>query len=137
MRRHLAQAGLRWSVGRVTLLMLLSASVALAIAMKFDLIPGLIALLIACAVGALPYLYILRRRTKRFRKFEENLPDALDSLLGPCAPGIPSRRLWKSWPKSPSSRLQPKCARRRRMVTSELPGTTRWRISPNAFRCWK
>ena len=50
MRRHLAQAGLSWSVGRVTLLMLLSASVALAIAMRFEIIPGLIAMLIACVV---------------------------------------------------------------------------------------
>src|SRR5260370_39248392 len=60
MSRHLAQAGLRWSVGRVTLLMLLSASGALAIAMEVDFIPGLIGMLIACGVGALPYLYILR-----------------------------------------------------------------------------
>src|SRR6266478_5003981 len=66
MRRHLAQAGLNWSVGRVTLVMLLSASVALAVAMRFDVIPGLIAMLVACAVGVLPYLYILRRRAKRF-----------------------------------------------------------------------
>lgn len=89
MRRHLAQAGLNWSVGRVTLLMLLSASVALAIAMRFDIIPGLVALLIACAVGVLPYLYILRRRAKRFRKFEENFPDALDSLARALRAGHP------------------------------------------------
>jgi len=89
MRRHLAQAGLRWSVGRVTLLMLLSASVALAIAMEFDFIPGLLGMLIACGVGALPYLYILRRRAKRFLKFEENFPDALDSLARALRAGHP------------------------------------------------
>jgi tight adherence protein B len=89
MRRHLAQAGLNWSVGRVTLVMLLSASVALAIAMRFDVIPGLVAMLIACAVGILPYLYILRRRAKRFVKFEENFPDALDSLARALRAGHP------------------------------------------------
>ncbi len=89
MRRHLAQAGLTWSVGRVTLLMLLSASVALAVAMRFDIIPGLIGMAIACAVGVLPYLYILRRRSKRFLKFEENFPDALDSLARAMRAGHP------------------------------------------------
>ena len=80
MRRHLQQADLGWSVGRVTMLMLLAASVALAIAMREDRIPGIVAVLLAVLVGALPYLYIVRRRAKRFRQFEENFPDALDSL---------------------------------------------------------
>jgi len=80
MRRHLEQADLSWSVGRVTMLMLLASSVALAIAMREDRIPGIVAVLIAVLVGFLPYLYIARRRAKRFRQFEENFPDALDSL---------------------------------------------------------
>ncbi len=41
MHRHLQQAGLTWSVGRVTLLMLLASSVALGFAMQFEWIPGL------------------------------------------------------------------------------------------------
>ncbi|HEV2690201.1 MAG TPA: type II secretion system F family protein [Bryobacteraceae bacterium] len=89
MHRHLIQADLRWSVGRITLLMLLTASVTLAIAMRYDLIPGWAALLIAAAVGSLPYLYILRRRAKRFRQFEENFPDALDSLSRSLRAGHP------------------------------------------------
>jgi tight adherence protein B len=89
MRRHLAQSGLNWSVGRVTLLMLLCTAVALAIAMRFEIIPGLIDMLIACGVGVLPYLYILRRRAKRFRKFEDNFPDALDSLARALRAGHP------------------------------------------------
>ncbi|MGD0435213.1 MAG: type II secretion system F family protein [Bryobacteraceae bacterium] len=80
MHRHLLQADLTWSVGRVTLVMLLAASVAQGIAMQFDWIPGWADLLIAAGVASLPYLYILRRRAKRFREFEENFPDALDSL---------------------------------------------------------
>jgi tight adherence protein B len=89
MRRHLQQADLGWSVGRVTMLMLLTASVALAIAMREERIPGLVAVLIAVLVGSLPYLYIVRRRAKRFRQFEENFPDALDSLARALRAGHP------------------------------------------------
>ncbi|HTW65258.1 MAG TPA: type II secretion system F family protein [Bryobacteraceae bacterium] len=89
MHRHLQQAGLTWSVGRVTLLMLLASSVALGFAMQFGWIPGWVNLLIAVAVAALPYLYILRCRSKRFRQFEENFPDALDSLARSLRAGHP------------------------------------------------
>jgi len=89
MHRHLLQAGLTWSVGRFTLLMLLAGSVALGITMQFEWIPGWAGLPIAVAVGALPYLYILRCRAKRFRQFEENFPDALDSLARSLRAGHP------------------------------------------------
>ncbi len=89
MHRHLTQADLGWSIGRVTMLMLLAGSVALAIAMRFDQIPGIVAVLIATLVAVVPYLYILRRRAKRFRKFEENFPDALDSLARALRAGHP------------------------------------------------
>ena len=89
MHRHLDQAELNWSVGRVTMLMLLAGSIALAIAMRYDRIPGLVAILIAALVAGLPYLYILRRRSKRFHRFEENFPDALDSLARAMRAGHP------------------------------------------------
>ena len=89
MRRHLQQADLGWSVGRVTMLMLLAGSIALAVAMRFEGIPGIVAVLIAMLVGSLPYLYIVRRRAKRFRQFEENFPDALDSLARALRAGHP------------------------------------------------
>ena len=41
MRRHLQQADLSWSVGRFTMLMLLTGSVALAVAMREERIPGI------------------------------------------------------------------------------------------------
>src|SRR5271166_1772945 len=66
MQRHLLQAGLTWSVGRITLLMLLSSSIALGSAMQFEWIPAWADLLIAVVVGAIPYLFILRARRKRF-----------------------------------------------------------------------
>jgi tight adherence protein B len=87
--RHLLQSGLTWSVGRVTLLMLLAGSVALGFAMQFEWLPGWADLLFAAAVAALPYLYILRSRAQRFRRFEENFPDALDSLARSLRAGHP------------------------------------------------
>lgn len=89
MHHHLLEAGLTWSVGRFTLLMLLAGSVALGFTMQFDWIPGWAGPPIAVAVGALPYLYILRCRAKRFRQFEENFPDALDSLARSLRAGHP------------------------------------------------
>jgi tight adherence protein B len=89
MQRHLLQAGLTWSVGRVTFLMLLCGSLALAFEMKFEWIPGWAATLLAAAVALLPYLYILKRRAKRFHQFEQNFPDALDSLARSLRAGHP------------------------------------------------
>lgn len=89
MHRHLIQSGLSWSVGRITLFMLLTGSVATAIAMQFDWIPGYGAMMIGASVAALPYFYILQRRAKRFRQFEENFPDALDSLARAMRAGHP------------------------------------------------
>lgn len=87
--RHLIQSGLGWSVGRMTLFMLLTGSVATAIAMQFDWIPGYAAMMIGASVAALPYFYILQRRAKRIRQFEENFPDALDSLARAMRAGHP------------------------------------------------
>jgi tight adherence protein B len=87
--RHLIQSGLGWSVGRMTLFMLLTGSVATAIAMQFDWIPGYAAMMIGASVAALPYFYILQRRAKRLRQFEENFPDALDSLARAMRAGHP------------------------------------------------
>jgi len=89
MRAHLLQAGLAWSVGRITLLMLLAGSVAVAILMQVEWMPGWAMLLIGAAVAAVPYIYIRRRRAKRFRRFEENFPDALDSLSRSLRAGHP------------------------------------------------
>ena len=86
--RHLVQSGLSWSVGRITLFMLLMASVAAAIAMQFE-VPSFGVMLIAAGVAMLPYFYILRKRAKRFRQFEENFPDALDSLARAMRAGHP------------------------------------------------
>lgn len=87
LHERIAQAELEWSVGRVTLAILLSGTVALAILMK--LLAGWAAILGAAVVAFAPYGYILRVRRKRFQKFRENFPDVLDSLARALRAGYP------------------------------------------------
>lgn len=42
---------------------------------------------LSLGVAALPFLYVLRRRTSRFRHFEEQLPDAIDMLVSALRAG--------------------------------------------------
>lgn len=80
MKRHLEQANLTWSIGRVTLSMLLTGTIALVILVKGDWFPAWVDGALAYAAALLPYLFILQRRKQRLAKFEEQFPDALDSL---------------------------------------------------------
>ena len=77
---RLAQAELDWSPGRVTLSMLLCGTVALAIVWKIPLVPFWLGVLAVPFAAMAPYWYILHRRKRRFRRFQSNFPDALDSL---------------------------------------------------------
>jgi tight adherence protein B len=87
LRARLAQAELDWSVGRVTLAMLLSGFVAFVILSKFISIFAAIAG--GILLGLAPYGYVLRKRNKRFLKFRENFPDVLDSLARALRAGYP------------------------------------------------
>jgi tight adherence protein B len=87
LKTRIAQAELEWSVGRVTLLMLLGGTIALLIFWKF--LPGWAALLGAAAVAMAPYGYILRLRRRRFDRFREGFPDVLDSLARALRAGYP------------------------------------------------
>jgi len=84
---RIAQAGMDWSVGRVTLLMLLGGTISALI--LSNILPLWAALLAGCAVAFAPYAYILHRRDKRFRKFLEAFPDMLDSLARALRAGYP------------------------------------------------
>jgi tight adherence protein B len=77
---HLEQADLNWSVGRVTMAMLLCATVALAIVWQVSWLPLWLAVLAVPLAGFAPYFYIQSKRKNRFDKFRENFPDALDTL---------------------------------------------------------
>ncbi|HML17652.1 MAG TPA: type II secretion system F family protein [Bryobacteraceae bacterium] len=87
LRERIAQAELNWSVGRVTLAMLLSGTVALLVLAK--LVAPWAALAGAALVAFAPYGYVLRARNKRFQKFSENFPDVLDSLSRALRAGYP------------------------------------------------
>jgi len=78
LKSRLAEAELNWSVGRVTLMMLLCGTVTLLLLQKF--LPPVAGLAGAVGAAFVPYGFILRVRNKRFRKFREAFPDTLDSL---------------------------------------------------------
>jgi len=87
LRQRIAQADLGWSVGRVTISMLLLFAVTLAAAWRF--LPALGAVAAAIGVALIPYAYILHCRKKRFEKFRELFPDVLDSLARALRAGYP------------------------------------------------
>ncbi len=80
LKTRTAEAGLRWSVGRVTLMMLLLGTLGGAMLFAADWAP-IVTVPLAAAAGLLaPYLLILRKRRKRLQNMEDQFSDALDSL---------------------------------------------------------
>jgi tight adherence protein B len=86
LKLRIAEAGLDWSVGRVTLAMLLTGTVTMLLLMK--LVPGWAALA-GLGAGFLPYAWVLRKRRQRFRQLREGFPDALDSMARALRAGYP------------------------------------------------
>ncbi|MGD0617607.1 MAG: type II secretion system F family protein [Bryobacteraceae bacterium] len=89
LRRRLEEAGLSWSPGRLTLLMLLCGAVSMAVLARFSWVPLWATLLAGAAITAFPYTMVLRLRARRFLRFQENFPDALDSLARAMRAGHP------------------------------------------------
>jgi tight adherence protein B len=89
MKSRLAEAGIAWSVGRLTAMMLLAGTATFAILWKMSWIPGVASVCVAFGAGSLPYLLVARRRSKRLRQFEEEFPEALDSLARAVRAGNP------------------------------------------------
>lgn len=87
LQTRIAQAGLDWSVGRVTIAMALAGTVAFVIFFRFlGFWPAMVAAVLAALA---PYGYVLRLRNKRFIKFAEHFPDVLDSLSRALRAGYP------------------------------------------------
>ena len=86
---RLAQADLAWSVGRVTMAMLLLGTVALVIVWGVSWIPAWFGLILIPAGVLTPYLCIDMLRNRRFNKFREIFPDALDSFARALRAGSP------------------------------------------------
>lgn len=80
LKQQIEEAGLRWSVGRVSLAMLLLAALCFALLINVSWAPPGSSLVAAWVGGSIPYWLIRKKRAKRIRKMESQFPDALDSL---------------------------------------------------------
>lgn len=80
LRKLISQADLKWSAGGLLLACIVCGVVfAYAVYLKFGVI--LIALLVGVAAGFLPILFVIKKRSIRFAKFEKVLPEALDLMV--------------------------------------------------------
>jgi tight adherence protein B len=80
LQQRLSQAGMRARPGKFILITMLTAAAAGLAVLNYTRVP-LLALLAMFFGGLLPHLYVSWRRSRRFRKFEEKFPEAID-LLG-------------------------------------------------------
>src|SRR5579872_1876175 len=74
------QAGLSWPPARLIHLTIMTVGSVLAIGWLFLPIPKLAVLGAALAAGALPWLYVYRKRKARLHKFEELFPETLEFI---------------------------------------------------------
>ncbi|MGB7549800.1 MAG: type II secretion system F family protein [Terracidiphilus sp.] len=80
LRRLLYQADLKWTVGGMILMSLVAFAVpGYLIYLRTHAI--LFALPAGAAFGLLPLAFVMNKRSKRMRKFEEGLPEALDLIV--------------------------------------------------------
>ncbi len=84
-----AEAGLQWSVGRLTAMMLLAGAAGAVVCRQISGLPPYLSVAVGGVMAAAPYLVVLRRRARRLRMFEEHFPDALDSLARALRAGNP------------------------------------------------
>ncbi len=86
LRLTLYQADLQWTVGR---LVLTSAALACAAGYLVHLRTHalLLAFVIGIAAGFVPYLYVLRKRGRRFDRMRQYLPEALDLMVAAIRAG--------------------------------------------------
>ena len=89
LKKAMTEAGLRWSVGRVTATMLLTGALAWAVIDSIDWTPPGAGLAAGIGGAMLPYMYINYQRARRFGRIEEQFPDALDSLSRAMRAGHP------------------------------------------------
>lgn len=89
LKKQIAEANLKWTVGRVTLMMLLGGSATATLLWQLEFIPLLPGAFISALVASTPYLYIRAARKRRFRQFSTQFPEALDSLTRALKAGYP------------------------------------------------
>lgn len=89
LRQLIRQAGVAWTAGRTTLLMLFGAASVGLFLMQAGLFPVWARWGLALAAGASPLFYLRLARARRFRLFAEQFPEALDSLSRALKAGYP------------------------------------------------
>ena len=80
LRARIVESGLKVTVGRITATMMLCGAFLAALVIELPWLPVGFSLLAFAGGAALPYIFILSRRKRRFNKFEQQFPDALDSM---------------------------------------------------------
>ncbi|HUX43810.1 MAG TPA: type II secretion system F family protein [Terracidiphilus sp.] len=80
LRKLLYQANLKWTVGGL-MLMCVAAFAVPAYIMYLRTSSILFGLLIGLVVGSLPIVFVVGKRNKRMKKFEEGLPEALELVV--------------------------------------------------------
>src|SRR6478672_2001395 len=73
------QCDLKWTVGYVVIITLVLVCVGAALG-NWWIAPGLLGWLPGLALGFVPYLYLLQKRTRRSRRIAELLPEAIDLM---------------------------------------------------------
>ena len=77
---YIEQAGLHWSVSKLLLFTMALALAGWMLAASVAHLGLVVALAASIALGALPWLVLMRRRTRRLARLELQLPDALDLM---------------------------------------------------------
>jgi tight adherence protein B len=89
LKNQLAQSGLDWSAGRLTLSVLLCGVATFTLVSRASWIPLWAGIGCAWLAALAPYAYVLRVRSKRLDAFASQFPDALDSLSRAMRAGYP------------------------------------------------
>jgi tight adherence protein B len=86
LRMILYQADLKWTAGSLLLMSILCFMIpAYLIYLRTGTL--IFSLLIGSLLGAAPFVYVLHKRTQRFNKFEQGLPDTLDLMVSALRAG--------------------------------------------------
>lgn len=78
LQTYIDQANLKSRAAEVAALCVLISIGSYFLLGLFGMPPGILRVLFTVGFGALPILYIRRKRNRRIKKFEENFPDAID-----------------------------------------------------------
>ena len=73
------QSGLQWTIGRVVFTTLVMICVG-ALLGNWWIAPGLLGWAPGLALGAAPYVFLLKKRERRFRRIAQQLPEAIDLM---------------------------------------------------------